>query len=700
MAGRGPRRGGGERGIRHRPHAPGRDRAGRPRAGARARPARARDRRAPRARGAGDRATRNRPRLRRDADLREDRGLSQDDPRRQGRPRQAGRSARRARVPRAGQAGGEPGGRLRHQGAHRAARAARGAGGRALAGRGGRDEGQGDPRAVPGAPSLRAHHRARRRRDHGPLRRPGRAHSPGDLAGERHADSRHRHPRAGARLRLRAAGPHPLRQERRPGGGERDAVPAANLRGHDHPPPRGARARHAHDADRGGPSEHRHGAAPRHVRDAAPARRGAGRRPGPGRRARLPRGQGLRAGRAQRPAPPRRGHARLRRRPRGRSALRHRRRRRDRAQCGAGRRGGRPRAAGAGGARDARGAARLMRRRLAAALTAALLAGCAPTQEPRGILARLWHLELGPAYRRPAVVTPADFRSRLGPGEAASFADLPWWRVFDDPVLAQLVGEALAHNFDLEAAVARVEEARARVGIAAAPLYPQAGYEGEAARQKTFFPIGGGGNVTFDAFAGFFDVAWELDVWGRIRRATEAARADFLATEEARRGVVLTLVSDVAAAYFRLLELDREREIARESTAAYRETRDLFLERYRHGTDTKISVARAEAAPDASRAGLVALEREIAPQENAISTLLGANPRPIPRGRPLDAQTIPSTPPGLTTAVLERRPDIREAEQEMIAANALVGEAIARFFPTIGLAALYGGEGNRIGDVV
>jgi multidrug efflux system outer membrane protein len=341
-----------------------------------------------------------------------------------------------------------------------------------------------------------------------------------------------------------------------------------------------------------------------------------------------------------------------------------------------------------------------MRRGLAAAVAAGLLAGCAVTREPRGLLGRLWHLELGPAYRRPAVVTPADFRSRIGPGEAASFADLPWWRVFDDPVLAQLVGEALAHNFDLEAAVARVEEARARIGIAAAPLYPQVGYEGEASRQKTFFPIGGRGNITFDAFAGFFDVAWELDVWGRIRRATEAARADFLATEEARRGVVLTLVSDVAAAYFRLLELDREREIARESADAYRETRDLFLERYRHGTDTKISVARAEAALDASRAGLVALDREIAQQENAISTLLGANPRPIPRGRPLGAQTIPATPPGLTTAVLERRPDIRAAEQGMIAANALVGEAIARFFPTIGLAALYGGEGNRIGDVV
>jgi multidrug efflux system outer membrane protein len=342
-----------------------------------------------------------------------------------------------------------------------------------------------------------------------------------------------------------------------------------------------------------------------------------------------------------------------------------------------------------------------MRRRVAAMVAAAgLLAGCAPAQAPQGFLGRLWRLEVGPAYHRPAVVTPADFRGRVGPGEAASFADLPWWRVFDDPVLAQLVGEALAHNFDLEAAVARVEEARARVGIAASPLYPQAGYEGEAARQKTFFPIGRGGNVTFDAFAGFFDVAWEIDVWGRIRRETEAARADFLATEEARRGVVLTLVSDVAAGYFQLLELDREHEIARESADAYREARDLFLERYRHGTDTKISVARADAALDASRAAIAVLERQIAQQENAIGTLLGANPGPVPRGRPLIAQTIPSTPPGLTTAVLERRPDIRQAEQEMIAANALVGEAIARFFPTIGLAALYGGEGNRIGDVV
>ncbi|HLK12538.1 MAG TPA: efflux transporter outer membrane subunit [Candidatus Binatia bacterium] len=341
-----------------------------------------------------------------------------------------------------------------------------------------------------------------------------------------------------------------------------------------------------------------------------------------------------------------------------------------------------------------------MRGRLAALAAIGLLFGCSPVREPRGVLGRLWRLEVGPDYRRPAVATPPDFRNRIGPAEAASFADLPWWRVFDDATLGRLIGEALADNFDLQAAVARVGEARARVGVAASPLYPQVGYQGEASRSRVFFPIGAGGNVTFDTFAGLFDVAWEIDVWGRIRRATEAARANLLASEEARRGVVLTLVSDVATAYFQLLELDRELEIAHESTDAYRETRDLFLERYRHGTDTKISIARAEAALDASLAATAAVERQIAQQEDAISVLLGADPEPIPRGLPLVAQAMPATPPGLTTALLHRRPDIRQAEEDMIAANALVGVAVASFFPTIGLSALYGGQGERIGDVV
>jgi outer membrane protein, multidrug efflux system len=334
-----------------------------------------------------------------------------------------------------------------------------------------------------------------------------------------------------------------------------------------------------------------------------------------------------------------------------------------------------------------------------------LLAGCAVTDEPHGLLGKLWHFEVGPDYQRPAVAAPADFRSQVGPAEAASFADQPWWTVFNDPTLQGLIGEALTNNYDLQSAVARVEESRALVGVAAAPLYPQVGYQGGAQRGKSFVPVGPGGqepqgNLTFNTFTGLFDVAWEIDVWGRIRRSTEAARAAYFASEDGRRGVMLTLVSAVATAYFQLLELDRQLEIARASSESYQETLDLFMKRYRGGTDTKLSTARADAALQGSVARIAALHRASVQQENAISVLLGVAPEAIARGAPLVAQSSPPTPPGLTTELLERRPDILQAEQNMIGANAEIGVAVASFFPTIGLSAFYGGEGRHIGDVV
>jgi multidrug efflux system outer membrane protein len=340
----------------------------------------------------------------------------------------------------------------------------------------------------------------------------------------------------------------------------------------------------------------------------------------------------------------------------------------------------------------------MIRRACAAVAAAMLFAGCAPTAEPRGLLGRLWRLEVGPHYRRPPVDTPDDFRGRIAPADAASFADLPWWQVFGDPTLHDLVGRALAGNYDLQAAVATIEQARAQVGVAAADLYPQLGYQGSAERQKIFFtptfP-----SSTFNLFQGAVNVAWELDVWGRIRRATEAARAQFLASDEARRGIVVTLVSDVATDYFQLLELDRELAIAHESAEAYQHSLDVFTRRYLGGTDTKISTSRAEANLRSSEATIAALEREITQQEDAIAVLLGANPGPVTRGVPLVDQTMPVTPEGLTTDLLRRRPDIRQAEQSMIAANAEIGVAVANFFPTIGLSAMYGNAGSKIENV-
>ncbi len=338
---------------------------------------------------------------------------------------------------------------------------------------------------------------------------------------------------------------------------------------------------------------------------------------------------------------------------------------------------------------------------MAGIVLAMSVAGCAPTSEPQGIWGKMWRLEVGPDYKRPQVTPVSEFRSEVGPKEAASLADLPWWNVFKDQSLDSLIAAALSHNYDLQTATARVEQARALVWVAASPLYPQLGYEGFAGREKTFIPIeGAGGNITFNAFAGLFSAVWELDVWGRIRRSTEAARAELFAQEDVRRGIMLTLVSDVAAAYFRLLELDRELAIAQESSQVYKQTLELFTDRFRLGKDSKLPVSRAEANYQASLADIARVRREITQEENAISVLLGQYPEPIRRGLDLSSQSPPITPVGLTTDLAERRPDIMQAEQNMIGANAEIGVAVANFFPRIGVSALYGGQSPEIGDVV
>ena len=340
-------------------------------------------------------------------------------------------------------------------------------------------------------------------------------------------------------------------------------------------------------------------------------------------------------------------------------------------------------------------------RLLAVLLIALCVAGCSPTVEPKGIWGKLWGLEVGPDYKRPEVKPVEDFRSQIGPSEAQSLADLPWWQVFNDKVLQSLIVTALEHNYDLELAADRVQQARALVGVAASQLYPQIGYQGFAGREKTFVPLEqAGGNLTFNAFGGLLNLVWELDVWGRIRRSTEAARANLFAQEYIRRGVMLSLVSDVAAGYFNLLELERELAIAQDSSRTYKQTFDLFSQRYQFGRDSKLPVARAQAAYDSSLASVASLKRAIVQQENAISILLGAYPGEIPRGAQLTEQAAPSTPLGLTTEVMHRRPDILQAEQNVIGSNAQVGVAVASFFPRIGLSALYGAQSPNMNHLL
>jgi multidrug efflux system outer membrane protein len=308
---------------------------------------------------------------------------------------------------------------------------------------------------------------------------------------------------------------------------------------------------------------------------------------------------------------------------------------------------------------------------------------------------------VGPEYSKPDVPLPNDFRSQISVSEATSFADLPWWNVFNDKTLQALINEALAHNYDLQVAVARIEEARAQVGQVEAEGRPQIGYNASAVGEKSFVPAPAGKarSLTYGVFTGLLTAAWEFDIWGRIRHATDAAKANLLAQEDVRRGVILTLVSDVASDYFKLLELDRELAIAQESSRVFKNTLDLFSLRFEAGKDSRLPVDRAQAAYDASLADIQDLKRRIAQQENAISTLVGAYPRTVARGKPLHDQSTPQTPLGSTTALLQRRPDILQAEQSMIRANAQIGEAVADFFPRIGLSTFLGGQGIDIASV-
>jgi multidrug efflux system outer membrane protein len=318
--------------------------------------------------------------------------------------------------------------------------------------------------------------------------------------------------------------------------------------------------------------------------------------------------------------------------------------------------------------------------------SAGLLAGCA----------------VGPDYKRPTTTPPEVFRGQTGPAEAASLADLPWWEAFRDSTLQELLRTALANNYDLRVAVARVEQARALAAQARGAFFPSIGYQGEIQRARggafgsvAVFP--GQPTPTLSTFAGLFTASWELDIWGRIRRQSEAARAQFFATEEARRGVLLSLVSNVAQAYFELLELDAQLDIAKRTTASFQGTFNLFRRRLEFGLASTLETTRAEGALGSAAGTIPQLESQIAAKENEISVLLGRNPGPIPRGTPLFAQAVvPEVPAGLPSALLERRPDLRQAEQQLVQANAQVGVAKANFFPQLTLSGFGGGVSPQL----
>jgi multidrug efflux system outer membrane protein len=305
---------------------------------------------------------------------------------------------------------------------------------------------------------------------------------------------------------------------------------------------------------------------------------------------------------------------------------------------------------------------------------------------------------VGPNYKRPPVALPGQFYGEQAAAEARSLADVPWWDLFQDPVLTGLVDEALKNGFDARLAAARVEEARALYGVARSEFLPAAGYQGggQRTRPDQFQNPSGEVQTKWTANVGF---SWELDVWGRIRRLNEAAKAQYLATEEARRGVFLSLLSDVATTYFELRELDAELEIAKRTTAAFQDTYDLFSRRLEGGAASALETARAEASLGQVAAQIPEIERAIVARENEINLLVGRNPQPIWRDGP-STPLPPEIPPGLPSQLLERRPDVRQAEQFLVSANAGVGVATAAFFPTLSLTGLFGNVSPELGDIV
>jgi multidrug efflux system outer membrane protein len=314
-------------------------------------------------------------------------------------------------------------------------------------------------------------------------------------------------------------------------------------------------------------------------------------------------------------------------------------------------------------------------------VAAGLLAGCT----------------VGPNYHKPTVPVPTAYH---GPsdnpqdpeGQAASIADLPWWQVFQDSVLQDLIRRTLKQNYDLQTATERIAQARAQLMVTRSNQYPQLSANGSAVDERTFqgFPA----KTRFGTYAA--DATFQLDLFGQLRRATESARAQLLATEYAQKTEILTLVSDVASDYFALLSLDLQLQIARDTIKTQEDAVKLTEHRLDHGVATKLDVLQAKQVLDTANAQVPELQRQIGLEEDALSILLGDYPHSVTRGlRLVDQQLPPEVPAGLPSSLLARRPDISQAEQNLISANAQIGVAKAAFFPQISLTGTGGGAVGR-----
>ena len=310
---------------------------------------------------------------------------------------------------------------------------------------------------------------------------------------------------------------------------------------------------------------------------------------------------------------------------------------------------------------------------------------------------------LGPDYQRPSVPVPEDWRA-MDAAEQQSLANTPWWELFQDEELLRLIEIALAENQDLKIAVERIEEARAFYGFQRADLYPKVDLQASASRVRETengIPALSGVDTEDSLFAVAGTVFWELDFFGRVRRASEAELALYYAAEDARRAVVLTLVSDVARAYVELRDLDRRLAISRrtlESRVAYVA---LARDRFEGGLTSELDLRQAEAEMHRTESLVHDFERLMTQKENELSALLGRNPGDVPRGQELAGLAPPpAVPPGLPAELLERRPDVRQAEEQLVSANARIGEAKALLYPSIALTGAFGWQSTELDDLL
>ena len=297
---------------------------------------------------------------------------------------------------------------------------------------------------------------------------------------------------------------------------------------------------------------------------------------------------------------------------------------------------------------------------------------------------------LGPDYKPPDMTLPPDWRQPAAPGPESG-GDLAWWDLFEDETLRALIVTALNQNKDLAIAASRIDEARARYGFTRADQLPVVNLSLDATRFRSSEQVPPGTGNTSNLFTGRVEAFYEIDLWGKYRRASESARADIMGTLMARQTVVLSLVADVASSYFFLLDLDNQLSIAKSTLEARRESLRIIRARFEKGTTSALDVHQAEIQESIAEAAIPTFERLIVETEDRIRILLGEFPGDVVRGRPLAEQVLPpEIPAGLTSDFLRRRPDVQASEQALIAANAQIGVAEAQRFPLIGLTASAG----------